>query len=569
MKNKIGFQPAVLSMVLSLFVLVIVNPSADAQDQSRHAASLNAMRAVAQKIKPEQRRHLSAAAGNLLSLAESGALSRINSSPSSQQAVRQLLANKASRAAVQGSGPVPVNGTQFDFALSRLAGFTQNGSSNAWCGQDVVVGYNDSAAQLLTFTLPGGVSNSGVAVSHDGGASFQASPFMDAGPDPNNFLAGEPVIACSGKNFYYASLFQYPGAIDPGTGEPRFVASVGVNRSSNGGDSWTVPVPAVRKNADEHIIDKEWLAIDPNNPDVLYVSYTDFDYTFKKANGCDFGVRVAIELVASRNGGREWTQPVVVDQRCNPGSGQALQGSQVLVGNAGEVFVAWVSETDVDEQIFFRSSTDGGATFSQATSPGSAILAGLGGSGRIQSILQGNSFPSLSIDRSSSASRGTLYLAWTDASRNQIPDFLAPNGIYNFGDVVFTRSADKGSTWTPANIVSPAPRNSKGRDQFLPSSAVDREGTLAICYFDRRRDADNNGVDHYCSTSHDQGATFQHIRNTPSSWAPTHSNDGLTDPAGFGDYDVVSSDANGASAGFFSSFQSQAWGNPDIVGVRF
>ena len=572
MTEQFTFQTTVVRVTVALLLLQgVVIETSSAQVHPRLSAELSQLTAIGRKSGPDQRRLLSAGANNLHYLADSGAVNSINSSLSGRQAVRQLLANRLPHTALAGSGAVRVNDTQLDFSLSRMAGFTQNGSSNAWCGQNIVVGYNDSGALLLTSVLQTGTGSSGVAVSHDGGASFQASPFLNAGSDPANFLSGEPVIACSGKRFYYASLFEFLGPIDPTTGAPRLITSVGVNRSLDGGDTWSDPTPAVRKNADSHIVDKEWLTVDPNKSDNLYVSYTDFDYSLQKANGCGGGVRVAIELVASPNRGLGWRHPVVLAQLCNPQRGQALQGSQVVVGNAGEIFAAWVSETTTDEQILFSSSTDGGLTFSQAVSVGAAVLAGLGGDGRLQDLFQGNSFPSLSVDRSNGASRGTLYLTWTDASRNQIPDFLAPIQSYGFGDVVFSRSTDGGMTWSPAEAVSPTPRNfsGPGRDQFLPSAAVDGEGTLAICYFDRRRDPQNNGVDHYCSISHDQGANFTDIRGTSRSWAPTHFTDGLMNPVSFGDYDGVSSDASGVSPGFFSTFQVQVLGNPDIVGERF
>jgi hypothetical protein len=573
MKNKMRFQTSVLPATLILLTLLRGGvDSASAQDYSEAAVHAGESAAISRKIRPAQRAvHLSTAGNNLLYLTDSGALNRVNSSPAAQQAIRRLLANKPLRTAATNSNPIRVSDPDFDFLLSRLAGFTQNGSSNAWCGQNIVVGYNDSAALLLTSALGTSFSFSGVAVSHDGGTSFQASLFLDAGSDPANFLAGEPVIACSGNSFYYASLFEFPGPIDPTTGVPIPFNGVAVNRSRNSGDAWSAPVAAVKKNATEHIVDKEWLTVDPNNPDKLYASYTDFDFSFAKGNGCNGGVRVAIELVTSNNSGIGWTRPVTVDQLCNPAFGQALQGSQVVIGNSGEIYVAWVAETNTDEQVVFGSSSDGGMTFSHPITVGSAVLAGLGGNGRLQGLIGGNSFPSMSVDRSKGASRGTLYLAWTDASGNQIPDFLARTGSYGFGDVVLSRSTDKGRNWTPAQVVSPAPPifSGSGRDQFLPSVAVDHEGTLAVCYFDRRRDLQNNGVDHYCSISHNQGASFLTIRNTNRLSAPTHSTDGLMDPVSFGDYDGVSSDASGASPGFFSTFQTQVSGNPDIVGVRF
>jgi len=422
------------------------------------------------------------------------------------------------------------------------------------------VGYNDSFAYLYTSALATGGSFSGVAVSHNAGGTFQASPFLGAGPNPNAFLAGEPVIACSGNDFYYASLFQFQNSAG------QFMSAVGVNRSTNAGDTWSLPIPAVRKRADTHIIDKQWLAVDPNKPTTLYLTFTDFDYTLHKANGCGGAVRIAIELTTSNNNGLSWSTPVTVDQLCNPARGQALQASQVLAGNAGEIFVAYVAETNFDEQILFRRSTDGGLTFSDSTSVAGSVFAGLGGSARLQSLIHTNSFPSLAIDRSQGTSRGILFLTWIDASRHQIPDFLAPTQAYGFGEVIFAKSTDQGRTWTSA---APVRSTVAHREQFLPSAAVDRDGTLAICYFDRRNDPENNGVDHYCSASRDQGASFTHLRNTSEPFTPAHLTDGLMDPVNFGDYDIVSSDATGSNAGFFSSFQTQSTGDANIVGVRF
>jgi hypothetical protein len=562
--------------------------SAGAQDSPQSTALPPYETATSKRIATEQRGVLSAAANNLRHLAETSAAHHINSSPASYQAAQQLLANTTSRAKVTNGNLVPVNDTGFDFELSRLAGFSQNGSSNAWCGQNIVVGYNDSFAYLYTSALGIGASFSGLAVSHNAGASFQASPFLDAGSNPSAFLAGEPVIACSGNDFYYSSLFQFQNSAG------QFMSAVSVNRSTNGGDTWSVPIPAARKSADTHIIDKQWLAVDPNKPGTLYLTFTDFDYTFHQANGCGGAVRIAIELTTSTNNGLSWTSPTTVAQLCSrslgkvgrgnvglgnvgraptPANacesiamGEALQASQVLVGNNGEIFVAYVAETSLDEQIIFRRSTDGGLTFSDSTSVAGAVFAGLGGSARLQSLIQTNSFPSLSIDRSQGASRGTLYLTWIDANRRQIPDFLAPTQTYGFGQVMLSKSTDQGRTWTPAAPVTVTPAH---REQFLPSAAVDRDGTLAICYFDRRNDPENNGVDHYCSVSRDQGASFTHLRNTPEPFTPAHLTDGLMDPVNFGDYDEVSTDANSANAGFFNSFQTQSTGDANIVGVRF
>ena len=102
--------------------------------------------------------------------------------------------------------------------ISRLAGNTQSEESVAWCGTNAVVGFNDSGSRvktLLTLVSPSGsFSFNGWSRSSNAGATF-----VDRGPlipDPVGFplpagirfrdLGGDPVIGCSGSNFYYASL---------------------------------------------------------------------------------------------------------------------------------------------------------------------------------------------------------------------------------------------------------------------------------------------------------------------------------------------------------------------------
>src|SRR5689334_8546646 len=65
---------------------------------------------------------------------------------------------------------VPISSPAFDYTLSRGGGFSQIDTSTAWCGRNVVTGYNDSSAILMTLnSANGGLSFSGVAHSEDGG----------------------------------------------------------------------------------------------------------------------------------------------------------------------------------------------------------------------------------------------------------------------------------------------------------------------------------------------------------------------------------------------------------------
>lgn len=56
------------------------------------------------------------------------------------------------------------------------------------------------------------------------------------------------------------------------------------------------------KDATTHFLEKPWIAIDPTDPDRLYVTYTDFD-TSGTSVACPGESRTAIELVRSTDGG--------------------------------------------------------------------------------------------------------------------------------------------------------------------------------------------------------------------------------------------------------------------------
>ena len=188
------------------------------------------------------------------------------------------------------------------------------------------------------------------------------------------------------------------------------------------------------------------------------------------------------------------------------------------MGNFGEVFhELGFSETSTEEQIFFQRSTDHGKSFSSPTLAGTAICRSWPRR-QITKYRCENPFPSLSVDRSRGTSRGTLYLV--SDRRNSRPDRRCAGADRQlwFGEVMLSQSSDKGKTWTPAMAVRPTPHVAgSGHDQFLPAAAVDNEGTLAVCYSDRRLDPDNNRCrPTFASISHNQGESFTHIRNCPS-----------------------------------------------------
>ena len=486
------------------------------------------------------------------------------------------LFNQASQG-VRGPFPVPVNDQTLDYQLTRLSGFTQSETSSAWCGSNVVVGFNDSGAFIRSVVEQvGGASFTSAAASQDRGRTFTGLPFLNPGSDPAAFLGGDPVVVCTDpQHFFYSSLLSLV-SFDSQGNLTEALTGLSISRSSSGGTTWDSPITTVTKDGTSHFLDKEWLAVDPNNPNRLYITYTDFG-TFASDPVCDDhitpglgdgGPDVHIELVASTDGGNSWSAPVIIDRACNLGLLQAFSGSQVVVGPRGDVYVAYSFSDEGNAELHIAKSQDGGATFS------TPVVAAQAGSEPFN-LLQGNfrtsAFPSLAVDNSSQASRGTLYMAWTDTSRNQVVDnFPLIDQIYGFGDIVLSRSVDGGNTWSPPVLVSPTPAGFKGagRDQFMAGVAVDRGGDIAVCYSDRRNDPNNLATDHYCSLSQDHGNSFHDVRETPFSWSPGHLTDVFINPTYMGDYDTVSVDATGVNRGFFSSFQIQTNTHPDVYGMR-
>jgi hypothetical protein len=513
----------------------------------------------------------------------------------------RLLAGPSAQTGRRPAFPVIANNPNFDYDSTRLTGFSQSETSSAWCGSSVVVGFNDSAAFAHTAVdgQAAAISLSGVAVSHDGGNSFTGLPFLNPGPALNpgspffdSELVGDPVVVCSdAQNFYYSSI-QEQVPVDAQGNVIAAFANMAVNRSTDGGVTWDDPVTAIRKDATEHFLDKEWLAIDRHNPNNLYLTYTDFqnhgiepDCASGGGPGIASGPDVALEMVASHDGGLTWGAPVRFARQCSLELGENLTGTQVAVGPHGEVYVAYASilfSLVRGPEIVIRRSDDGGNTFGPEVVVGEPSPAANPFVPELQGNFRTNLFPMLAVDHSAGPHNGSLYMVWTDASQNVTGDLLVDFlnndancvadgcGGYAFGDILFSRSLDNGNTWSSPSLVSPTPANFQGagRDQFMSGVAVDHRGNLAICYSDRRNDPNNFLVDHYCSVSHDQGVTFSDIRETPTSWEPNTGTDGVINPVYMGDYDTATSDVTGENAGFYNTFQIQTNGNPDVFGFK-
>jgi hypothetical protein len=470
-------------------------------------------------------------------------------------------------------GTIRVSNPALDYVDSVMTGFTQSETSSAWCGNTIVAGYNDSGAFLRTegVNFNAAWSFNGVSVSPNGGKSFTDLGLLNPGFDPANFLSGDPVVTCSSPTqFYYSSIFATATPPDA-FGNRNPLSAVSVSSSLTGGVIWGNPISAIAKDGFSHILDKPWMTLDPTHPLLLYVTYTDFDFSFPATGKCANDSRTAIELVKSVDGGNTWSTPYVIDEECGA-SFDGVQGSNVIVSPGGKVYVAYEFYPGLtpNNEIHFRASGDHGKSFAKAVVVSSEVVPN-GAGGLLQGGFRNNEFPQLAVDRSTGSSRGTIYVVWSDGRDNQIVDISSFTGTYAYPDIFIAKSTNLGGSFSAATPVSPVSGNftGNGRDQFFPGVAVDKNGHVGVCYYDRREDPNNTVIDRYCSVSTNEGASWTEQQVSSSSWLPMHSSDQVINPSYIGDYDALTSDFLLESPGFFGTFEIQINGNPDVFAKKF
>lgn len=490
--------------------------------------------------------------------------------------------------AVSGADPnlVSVSDPSTDLDFSGFDGLTQSETSTARCGNQVVVGFNDSGSELQTFfSGPGGLSFSGGAVSSDGGKTFKDIGFINPGADFNNFIIGDPVLTCTDSNtFYYTQLFSFGDFFTPLTG-------IAISKSTDGGNTWGDPVAAVSKNASSfltggHFLDKSWSAIDPSNPLRIFVSYTDFDSSLSSVT-CGNQQRAAIEVVISNDGGQTFGSPTVIDEACGT---NAVQASHVAISSHGVAYIAWERFTATATELHLASLTPGGkltpaVLVDNRVLGGDVFLSGEAGA-TVERDLQGEFRDlvglDLAVDHSGGRNDGTVYLVWDDGRNKSISDIATvenvnqnaaflTGGSYAFTDIFISRSTD-GVHFSPAIQVNSDKQPARGRaghDHFQPAIAVDPFGKVGVCWYDRRDDPRNFRIARFCASSND-GAHWSETGVKGTAFSPVHRLDFLANPAYMGDYDGLTADFSGKTRGFLGAFEVMSSGmNPDVKAWKF
>ncbi len=339
-------------------------------------------------------------------------------------------------------------------------------------------------AAISDFSLRGGSNTTKFAFSADNGATWTESfvpldpsdrPSTDDGPFQFN---SDPVVAIDkAGNVFLADLYFNFSATNRANG---FYVSVGKLGTENlGFTAASTGAVATNLNPATTIVeDKEWIAVDnsagaPAVGGNVYVCWTRF------TAATDFTL-----FSRSTDHATTWsTTPVQI----NPaGQNGAVQGCQVAVGPAGEVYVAY--------QIFFiggvrlhfvAKSVDRGLTFSTAV-PITPFFHDL----RFPSTYRKNSFPALAV----SPTTGTVVDVYADQPSPRLG-----------AEVEFIKSSDGGATFTAPLVINDV---SAGQ-QFFPAVTIDAAGVIHASWFDTRLSPNHSSIyDIFATRSADDGATF-------------------------------------------------------------
>mgnify|MGYP000359595999 CR=1 FL=1 len=372
-----------------------------------------------------------------------------------------------------GGTPPPLNLLVNDASKGSVPNIAQREPTIAVFGSRIVVGWNDETVALGE-TVRGFRHSVSYGFSTDGGSTFR-----DAGEVGSSHWGADATLAVDrAGNFYYGRMDLMPGS-------PAY-DRIAVFKSTDGGATFPQVVTASGAlPAQPEANDKPTITVDNTGSPFdgnVYVSWT-----LAKA-----GV-LNVRFSRSTDAGSSYTTPVQLS------TGGSDQSSIPAVGPDGELYVVWHDQTT--GEIFIRKSMDGGVSFAPAVRIATARAIGELESetaqycGRVlKGSLRAGRGPSIAVDRSSGASRGAVYVA-----------FSAHGAGADAADVHLTSSRDGGATWSvPSRLNDDATSN----DQWLPFVITTPNGSVAVSWYDRRLDPDNLFFDLFMRISGAGGTSF-------------------------------------------------------------
>jgi hypothetical protein len=383
---------------------------------------------------------------------------------------------------ISGLSPNPDGGDANDpLAVTGCNGAPQTGVvyRNSETEPHLAVNPTDSSNKIAAWHQDrwstGGGQSIGVAYTEDGGDTWTPVivPFTRcSGAEPRSAgdfeRASDPWISFSPDGTAHLMALVFDDSVSEN--------GMAVASSNDGGATWSEPViikksPAQDPRFRSLFHDKNTLTADPFDPNLVYATWTLFRT----------GI-TSLMVTRSTDGGQRWGSLRKIGSfgSVTPGTLAVFrQGAQIVVLPDGALVNAFFrilfnqkTLQTTFEQAVFRSFDQGrhwerldtqASVFDDIT----AVDPELG-----IPVRDAGELPDVAVDRET----GDLYVTWQDGNANS----LGLSGIF------VSRSADQGETWSPPVRVN------QGTDDtvqaFLPTVAVNDNGTVGVLFYDFRND---------------------------------------------------------------------------------
>ncbi|MFM1561983.1 MAG: sialidase family protein [Roseibacillus sp.] len=363
----------------------------------------------------------------------------------------------------------------------------------------------------------GGAVANGYVLSTDGGATWTRKlvPRLTTANQSGPFArASDPVAGIDSQgNLYFNSL----GVNFVGT---NLESTQVVNRSNDGGVTFTQPLVMYTVPELRFFADKNWMAINTfpgtRNLDRVFVAFALFEAPFLGANYTS----QRISTTYSDDQGATWSRL----QTFGPNRIQGLLPMYLPDGSLAMPYWNYGIAPNWTDSIEIVVSNDGGRSFGSPRT----VVSGLWGPSGYQAPTIRNTPAVFSgaVDRMA----GVIYLTYQDRISGG-PD-IGPR-------IMFTKSIDKGATWSSPQPISDNP---DGWPVAIPALAASPDGQhLTVIYYDWRHGTiPGTLIDLYFTESFDGGDTWEADRRvTKSSLDVTRAPD--TGPRGYmlGDYQAI------------------------------
>ena len=323
--------------------------------------------------------------------------------------------------------------------------------------------------------LSGGALSTGVSVSADGGRHWRRVdvPGTTSCPSDAFVRRSDPWVSIGADGIAYLATLEL--RVDAASTRSKVL----VNRSVDGGATWSPPVTLVDRGATE---DKEAVTADPARPATAYVIWA-------MGEG-GMGPRTAY-FARTVDGGATWSAPQAV---YTPPVGHYANGHQIAVAPDGALIDIFFEGgfNLVGRAIMAMRSEDQGVSWSSPVLVGPSSALPTVDPERNTPISSAEGLPTVAI-----VPAGDVFVAWQSG------------GVAGSGRISFARSTDGGRSFEVQRAV-PGARASP----FTPALAAGPAG-LALSYydfrFDRRGDRELT-TSMWIAHSHDAGRSWAESR---------------------------------------------------------